>query len=98
MERAIKHCGLEINQRETGQRAVLHRFPDALFHRWDVLLGNGSAYSFVFKLKTRTAGERGKLDEAVAKLSVSTGLLLVFSFSRNLCANGLFVGDLRRFH
>src|SRR5262249_19126716 len=60
-----------------SERALLHRFADAVLDRRGPLPGNGAAVDFLLEDEALAAAERTDLDDHVAELAMAAGLLLV---------------------
>ena len=95
MERAVDDVDIDIDDRVAADDAVEHAFLDALDAGRDVFLRDTSAHDLVLDSETLAALVGLDLDDDVAVLTASAGLLDQFSFAVGRGENGFLVGDLR---
>ncbi len=82
MERAVDNVDLGIDHRITAQRPVLGRLDDALADRADELPGNPAAHNIVLNDNARAPDGRSHLQDDMAILAATAGLLNLLPFPR----------------
>ncbi len=93
---AVVDGGAEVDDRIACKIAACRRFLHALFNRGNELPRNRAAEDVVHELESAPTWKRFNAQLAVAKLSMSAGLLFMPPMAAGTRANGLPIGNLRR--
>src|SRR5690606_20292274 len=95
MVRTIDGANLDVHDGETGKRAILHRFLNALVGGGDIFLRHHTTNDGAFEDIAGTTFLRLHLDDDVTILATATGLAHELAFLLERLADGLAVGHLR---
>src|SRR5439155_23359012 len=87
----------KINYLVPGPIASCSRFEDSLFNSRNIILRDRTTKNFVYKFEFAATGQRLHLNFAISILSMSAGLLLVFTLNLGLPADGFSVRNLWSF-
>ena len=92
---AVDDVDFDIDHRITADDTVEDRLFDALLAGRNVFLRNGAADDLVLDDNALATFARANVDDDVAVLTATTGLLDEFAFTRRGCGDRFAIGDLR---
>ena len=95
MERSVFDGNLDVDHLEAGVDTGLDGLCDAVHHRRDVLLGDGTTNDLVDDLDALALFVRLDIDDGVTVLAATTGLADELALALGRLGDGFAVGDLR---
>ena len=94
MKTPIDQSRSHVDDRISGQHAVLHRSDNSFFHGGDILARDGSADDAILEFESGTRIGRLEIEYRVAVLTATAGLPDEFAYALGGDFHGLAVSDL----